>query len=275
LPEGKTFFSLYGVPRGGIAAAHHVARSCPLPCEVTYDIEEADFIIDDLIDSGATKSSYMESHTSIPFYALFDKRGVFKDTWLVFPWEVKDESAGPTDAVVRLLQLIGEDTNRGGLLETPNRVVKAWGEWCGGYNVDIGSLFKVFTDGAEQSDEMIVVKDIPFYSHCEHHMAPFFGTATIAYIPNGSIIGLSKLNRVVKAFAQRLQVQERLTTQIANAMEEHLQPLGVAVRLQARHMCMESRGVCQSGHTTVTNTLRGAFRTQPETRAEFLALCNG
>jgi GTP cyclohydrolase I len=119
---------------------------------------------------------------------------------------------------------------------------------------------------------MVVVKDIPIYSKCEHHMADIFGTATIAYIPNGKIVGLSKLSRLADMYARRLQVQERLTNQIADALFKHLEPKGVAVMIKARHMCMESRGICQQGHHTVTTALKGVFLEESETRAEFMAL---
>lgn len=163
---------------------------------------------------------------------------------------------------------------RPGLVETPSRVVKAWKQWTSGYDVDIGALLKVFEDGAENYDEMVMVKNIPIYSKCEHHLADIFGTATIAYIPDGKIVGLSKLSRVADAFARRLQVQERLTAQIADALEEHLRPKAVGVIIRARHMCMESRGICQQGHHTETSALRGAFKTDPSARAEFLTLAN-
>lgn len=163
---------------------------------------------------------------------------------------------------------------RPGLLETPLRVAKAFEHWFGGYAVDIPALFKTFEDGAEGTDQMVTVCNIPFYSKCEHHMADIFGTVTVAYIPKGKIVGLSKLSRVVDAFARRLQVQERMTTQIADAIQEHLDPVGVGVFVRARHMCMESRGICQQGHHTVTTALRGAIKDEPQTRAEFLALCH-
>ena len=117
-----------------------------------------------------------------------------------------------------------------------------------------------------------MVKDIPFYSHCEHHLAPFFGTVTVAYVPNGKIVGLSKLSRVVSAFARRLQVQERLTNQIADALQEHLAPLGVGIVVTARHLCMESRGIEQQGSITITSALRGVMRDSASARSEFLAL---
>jgi GTP cyclohydrolase I len=187
----------------------------------------------------------------------------------------------PINDVVRMQQIIvhdliaeviGEDVYRPGLVETPARVVSAWAEWTIGYTQDPAGLLKTFEDGAEGVDEMVAVVDIPFYSHCEHHLAPFFGTATIAYIPQGQVVGLSKLSRLLDVFAKRLQVQERLTNQVVDALMLHLAPRGAACKVKARHLCMESRGVRQQGHHTVTTALRGAFKEQPETRAEFLSL---
>jgi GTP cyclohydrolase I len=179
----------------------------------------------------------------------------------------------PQAVISALLQIAGEDATREGLLETPARVVKAWQQWTRGYSMRAEDILKVFEDGAQDYDGMVLVKDIPIYSKCEHHLADIFGTACIAYIPNGKIVGLSKLSRLADMFARRLQVQERLTTQIANALQEHLQPLGVGVLVRARHMCMESRGICQQGHHTVTTALRGAMKDDARTRAEFLQAC--
>lgn len=172
-----------------------------------------------------------------------------------------------------VLEAIGENPDREGLLETPKRVVKAWGEWFNGYAADPKAVLKTFEDGAELcGDEMVVVKDLDFYSHCEHHMAPFFGKAHVAYIPDKRVVGLSKMPRLVDIFAHRLQVQERLTNQIANAIEEHLAPKGVGVIVQATHFCMCSRGVNKQGSTTITSALRGAIKDKPEARAEFMGL---
>lgn len=174
--------------------------------------------------------------------------------------------------VRRLLELVGDDPGREGLHETPMRVAKAWAHWCRGYGQTASDVLKVFEDGAESCDEMVIVKDIPFYSHCEHHLAPIFGTATVAYIPDGKIVGLSKLSRLVDLYARRLQVQERLTNQIADALAKHLAPQGIGVLIRARHLCMESRGVCQQGHHTITSALRGVMRDNDRTRNEFLNL---
>jgi GTP cyclohydrolase I len=172
----------------------------------------------------------------------------------------------------RLLHHLGEDPNRQGLIETPRRVEKAWRHWVSGYGQDPAAILKVFDDGAEEYTELIVVRGIPVYSHCEHHLAPFFGTATVGYTPNGKIVGLSKLTRLVDCFARRLQVQERLTMQIANALMQHVAPLSVGVVIRCRHMCMESRGIQTRGEETVTSALLGEMRTSQALRCEFLDL---
>src|ERR1035437_244780 len=174
-------------------------------------------------------------------------------------------------SVREILNVIDPDPGRQGLEETPLRVAKAMEFWTSGYDKDPKSVLKVFEDGGEGYDEMVMVKSIPIYSQCEQHMAAIFGTATIAYIPNGKIVGLSKLSRLADIFARRLQVQERLTAQIADALWTHLEPKGVGVILRCRHLCMESRGLCQQGHHTITSALRGVMK-QGEPRDEFLKL---
>lgn len=271
-PTGSVF-KVYPVPRGGISAA--LALSAHLPIFLVEQPHIADIIVDDLIDSGATKERLNVEFPHTPFYALIDKRDTeWGQSWVVFPWEINNDAYVDTaeDNIRRLLQFVGENPKRGGLLETPHRVTKAWKYWCSGYGQDVGSIFKVFEDGAEKHDQMVTVADLPIYSHCEHHMAPIIGTVTIGYIPNGKIIGLSKLSRLADVFALRLQVQERMTDQIADAIQEHLEPVGVGVCIKARHLCMESRGVCKQGHHTITTALRGAIKDEPSARAEFLQL---
>lgn len=168
--------------------------------------------------------------------------------------------------------LANGESVREGLRETPNRVAKAWMFWTSGYDKDPAQILKTFDDGAKNYNQMVIVKDIPFYSKCEHHLADIFGTASVAYIPNGKIVGLSKLSRLVDCFARRLQVQERMTNEIASAIDFHLKPLGVGVLVRARHMCMESRGISQQGHHTITTALHGVMLTEPQTREEFLTL---
>ncbi len=171
-----------------------------------------------------------------------------------------------------LLRFIGEDPEREGLRETPARVVKAMAEHFGGYGEDPEQhLRRTFTE-VEGYDELVLVSDIEVYSHCEHHMVPFVGKAHVAYIPDGRVVGLSKLARVVDIFAHRLQVQEKLTAQIADAIHEVLAPQGVAVIIQAQHFCMCYRGVRKPGSWTTTSKLHGAFLREAATRQELLML---
>lgn len=172
----------------------------------------------------------------------------------------------------RLLRSLHEEPDRPGLRETPVRVARAWAHWTSGYAQDPAEILKVFKDGAEEYNQLIVVRDIPVYSHCEHHLAPFFGTATVGYVPNGRIVGLSKLTRLVDCYAKRLQVQERLTQQVAHALMTHLSPSAVGVVVRCRHMCMESRGIRAIGEETVTSAMLGELLTNLGMRTELLAL---
>ena len=169
-----------------------------------------------------------------------------------------------------LLTEIGENADRVGLRRTPHRVARAWEYITNGYHIDIekilnGAIFE------EKYDEMVVVKDIDFFSMCEHHLLPFYGRAHIAYIPNGKIVGLSKLPRIVEVYARRLQVQERMTREIADTITKYLNPVGVAVVCEARHMCMMMRGVEKQNSVTTTSAMMGAFK-ESQTRAEFMTL---
>lgn len=175
------------------------------------------------------------------------------------------------DPFKQLLQSV-EDPDREGLRETPRRFMEAFRFWTSGYGEEPARILKSFGDGADGYDQMVFVSDIPFYSLCEHHLAPFFGVAHVAYIPRHRIVGLSKIPRLVDCYARRLQVQERLCNQVADALHTHLSPVGVGVVMQARHLCMESRGVQKPGTITTTSALRGAIKDEPETRAEFMSL---
>lgn len=174
------------------------------------------------------------------------------------------------DAVREILIGIGEQPDREGLLKTPSRVAKMYAELAAGYHVDPEALINdaVFS---VSYDEMVVVKNIDFYSMCEHHMLPFMGQVHVAYIPNGKVVGLSKIPRIVEMFARRLQVQERMTVQIADFINEHLEPTGVAVVAEGVHMCSVMRGVKKANASMVTSAMRGIFRDDPKTRAEFMA----
>jgi GTP cyclohydrolase I len=249
----------YGVPRGGTIVAG-------LTGNPVQNIEDADVIIDDLIDSGATLERYKKYKK--PFVALIDKSEEYQNEWLVFPWELKenDEEETVEDNVTRLLQYFGEDVNREGLQDTPKRYVKFFREFLS------PPEWNCTTFEGEGYDEMIVQTDIPFHSLCEHHIAPFFGYGYIAYIPNKRIVGLSKLARTLETFSRRLQNQERITTQVAEFLQEKLDPKGVAVVLKAKHMCMEMRGVKKHDTYTTTSKLIGYFKEDQDARNEFLNL---
>lgn len=177
-------------------------------------------------------------------------------------------------AVRTLLAFLGDDPDRQGLLETPDRVIRSFEEIYGGYDVEIGSMMKMFDDGAEDTDEMVVQRNIPFFSMCEHHMLPFIGVAHVGYLPDQRIVGLSKLARLVDVFARRLQVQERMTAQISQALMDHLQPKGAACVIEATHLCMCQRGVSKHHSDTVTSSLKGVFK-EAKTRNEFMCFIAG
>jgi len=176
------------------------------------------------------------------------------------------------DAIKTLIRWAGDDPEREGLLDTPKRVARAWKEYCKGYNEDpAGHLSRVFEEVGGY-DEIVLLKDIPFQSHCEHHMAPIIGKAAIAYLPTDKVVGISKLARVLHAYAHRLQVQERLTAEVANCIERHLHPRGVAVVIEASHSCMTARGVRTPGVGMVTSRVTGVFRSDHRSREEVLKL---
>lgn len=247
----------YGIPRGGMYIS---AMLNPVNTP-----EEADVFIDDLIDSGKTRQDYAIKYNK-PFIGLFDKQNEeeLKGKWLIFPWEMKEEPI--EDNFVRILQYLGEDPNREGLKETPKRYIKFMKEFLQPKEFNFTSF------DAEGADEMIVQTNIPFYSLCEHHTAPFFGIANVAYIPNGKIVGLSKLSRTVDLYANRFQNQERITTQIAERIQKELNPKGVAVTLKAQHLCMSMRGVKKHDTWTTTSKMIGIFKEDDKARNEFLKL---
>ena len=189
--------------------------------------------------------------------------------------ESRHSQPGIEDYVRNILQHMGEDPDREGLLKTPHRVARAFEYLTKGYQQDPKEVINgaVFTE--EDYSEMIVVKDIDFFSMCEHHILPFFGRANVAYIPDKQIVGISKVARLVDVYARRLQVQERITTQVANTLMEELKPLGVGVIITAEHLCMRMRGVEKQNSIVTTSATLGAFRTHQETREEFITLVNG
>jgi GTP cyclohydrolase I len=191
------------------------------------------------------------------------------------PVEELADSTEFHDIVRRQLELIGEDPEREGLLRTPRRVATSLAWLTRGYEMDVPDVIGGALFDAEGATNMVMVRDIELYSLCEHHLLPFYGKAHVAYIPAGRIVGLSKLPRVVEIYARRLQVQERLTEQIASALDDVLQPQGVGVVIEAYHLCMMMRGVEKQNSKTITSAVRGLFRNDPRTREEFLTLAHG
>lgn len=175
--------------------------------------------------------------------------------------------------VKNLIEYLGDDPNREGLRETPKRVILSYDHLFSGYGQRVEDVLKVFED--DTSDQMILLKEIEFYSTCEHHMLPFFGKAHIAYIPNGKVVGISKLARILEIFSRRLQIQERLAQNVTEALMTHLNPLGAACLLEAQHFCMTSRGVQKQNSVMVTSSLEGVFRENASVKTEFLALIKG
>ena len=259
----KKGLKVWGVPRGGIHIAQ-ILNKLGI-AEIVEDVNDADVIVDDLIDSGATSKKYLDKVFWTP---------IVKDhtnpEWIEFPWE-QPKDLDNEDIITRYIEAIGDNPKREGVLETPKRVVKSWKELYSGYSDNAKQhLSKCFSS---DSKEMVICKDIEFYSMCEHHMIPFVGRAHIGYIPNGKVVGLSKLARTVDVFARRLQIQEQLTEQIANAMVEHIPEIqGCAVVMESKHFCMCSRGVGKQNSSMITSSLRGIFKKDGEVRKEFLSL---
>lgn len=277
-----------GVASGGAAPAHMLARHLETPVYKIHYIRpgqklafrpEHSIIIDDIYDSGATLAPWIAE--GFPCYALYARNGerALADglaafghdlegatQYLQFPWE---NEMGPEDAVRRLLQYIGRDVSDASVAETPRRYLS----WLNEFRED-QPLPKMTKFEGVSYDEMISVSDLTFTSLCEHHLLPFTGRAHVGYIPTdgGNIIGLSKLARVVEWASRRTQVQERMTEEIRQAIAEATGSDSVGVVVEAEHMCMGMRGIRKPGHTTTTSSLSGAFRTEPETRAEFLKL---
>ena len=233
------------------------------------ELKPNSLVVDDLIDSGKTLEKFTDNDKAVLYYKPYSNRNNLHysvreiDGWVAFPYE-EDASIDAENNFRRILEFLGEDPTREGLVETPKRYIKFMREFLQKDEFN----FTAFEN--EGTDEMIIQKDIAFYSLCEHHTAPFFGVAHVAYIPGEKIIGLSKLARTVRYYASNFQNQERITNQVAERLEKELKPRGVAVSISAKHLCMEMRGVKTHDTSTVTTKLTGFFKDKPETRAEFM-----
>lgn len=269
----KSYSGVYGVPRGGTYPASIIARM--LNVEQVYDpekIQPLTLIVDDLIDSGKTLSAFPNNDKAVVYVkagkinlCTFFGRGV-GDEWIVLPDE---GSSTIEDNCARILEYIGEDITREGLIETPSRMKRAYDEIFAGYRMKPEDVCKTFIDGA--CKEPVMLKNCEYYSTCEHHFFPFFGHISIAYIPNGKVIGVSKLARLVDCFSKRMQIQERMTAQIAETIEKLIEPKGVFVYCTGKHFCMTSRGVKKQEAEMVTMSYRGIYN-DPDIRAETLKI---
>lgn len=278
----KNYDGLYGIPRGGLIPAKDLSRLLKIPFISDDDsiTNKNILVVDDICDSGRTLEEFGGVDTAVlwcdpqskdvPTFCINmtgDKPG-----WVTFPWE-ETFAADAESLVVRQLEMMSEHPGREGLKGTPARVVKMWDEIFRGYDPKLSPKITVFpndNDGVKV-DEMITDTGY-FFSHCEHHMVPFFGEYYFAYIPDKNIIGLSKVARVIDFCAAKLQVQERLTKEVLDMIEKELAPIGCALILKGRHLCKEMRGVKKVNGQMTTSDMRGAFKDKKETRSEFLAL---
>jgi GTP cyclohydrolase I len=266
----KRATSVFGIPTGGAIVAVMVADLTGLPLVEQPDNDT--LVVDDLIDSGRTMQPFANHRHDALIRKSHSPKHLAPDAcemngWIHFPWE---SNTRPDDAIIRLLEFIGDDPKREGLVETPRRVLAALQEMTEGYQQSPAQILaRQFT---ERADEIVVLRNIQFQSLCEHHLLPFIGSVTLGYLPDKTIVGISKLARLVTCFAKRLQVQERMTTQIADAIMTHLNPKGVAVVVRANHLCMACRGVRQSETELVTSSMLGVFRDDPKARSEVMRL---
>lgn len=268
--RGIDLAGVYGIPAGGVPVALIVSHLLDLP--MLEAPVKGCLVVDDLVDTGKTFADY-PGHRDALYRKPWSPLDIAPDAtlveeWIAFPWEKQD--GAPEDGIIRLLQYIGEDPTREGLHDTPKRVIKAFKEMTGGYRLNAEDILA--TQFNEAYDQMIVLHSIEFVSLCEHHLQPFRGHAAVGYIPQGKIVGLSKLARLVDMYARRLQVQERMTEQIKQAIVDHLDPLGAAVYIEAHHSCMGNRGIRKHEGRMVTQALHGAMRDDGAARDEFMRL---
>jgi|TARA_Y100000296_G_C5153920_1_gene247932 GTP cyclohydrolase I len=282
----KSYDYIYAVPRGGIALAVALSQELKIPlAENPFFYDDKDkanvLVVDDIIDSGKTRVSYREfdfaclhkklhcqiDNISYPPTKTYSANPAIDD-WVQYFWEAGEEKA--EDAVIRTIQAIGDVPNREGLVETPKRVVKSWEELYNGYKQEPKDIFTSFSsDGYNQ---LVLLKDIEFFSMCEHHMLPFFGKAHIAYIPNTKVVGISKLARLLDIHSRKLQIQERIGEEVTKDIMEHLDARGAACIIEAQHLCMRMRGVGKQHSIMTTSSVKGTFLEDGNARAELMGL---
>lgn len=263
---------LVPIPRGGRPVAERLSVLLDLPILVSPT--KKSLIVDDIIDSGRTIEPYRNYDRAV----LLVKNGLTNLTnyyveeisgWAIFPWENTHEDM--TGYLSRIIQYLGEDVSREGLKETPKRILASWKHLFSGYDKDPKEFLKTFDK--DTYDQIVLLRDVEFFSFCEHHMLPFFGSAHIAYIPNEKVIGISKLARLLEVYSRRLQIQERIGEQITSFLVNELKAKGAGCILEARHLCMTARGVEKQHSVMVTSSLKGSMLKDQKTREEFLSLC--
>ena len=277
---GKIYRSIYPVPRGGIPVAIALSMKLGIPID-SKSLWHDCLVVDDIVDSGATRNKFKEydfaclhvkDYTMKEFHPTYSIS--FMNEWVEYWWEEAQDELPAEDSVTRLIQSIGEDPNREGLVETPKRFVKAWQFLFSGYDQKVEDILTVFN--SDGYDQIVLLKDIELYSMCEHHCLPFWGKAHVAYIPGKKLIGISKLARLVDMYSRRMQIQERIGDQVTNALVKYLQPQGAACIIEASHLCMRMRGVQKQNSVMVTSSLRGVFMDHASTaKTELISLIKG
>lgn len=286
--KDRQYDSIFAVPRGGYALAAYLSRHFGIPLVDTIDVLDFEnvLVVDDVIDSGATRQEY----TDFDFVALHNKihskykatppaitiyaNAVDSNVWIKYPWE-KNEST-IKECVTRMIEVIGENPNRSGLIDTPDRVDKMFKQIFRGYNPKEMPKITTFDNDKESCEYVnsLIIDKGYFFSYCEHHMVPFFGQYYFGYIPNCAIVGASKIARTIDYYAAKLQIQERLAIEVVNKMEEVLQPHGLILMLRARHLCKEMRGVCKHNSPFETIEARGwLLENRNGSKDEFIARC--
>jgi GTP cyclohydrolase IA len=267
--------SIYGIPKGGAPVAVALSRLLDLP--LVSQPDQCTLIVDDLVDSGVTMARFESNWTATLHCKPHSPRPDFVvetvDGWVVYPWEETEQSS-IQDNITRIIEFIGEDPTREGLLKTPSRVIKSWEKIFEGYKMDPAAIFTTFEpDGYNQ---LVLLKGIEFFSTCEHHMLNFSGKAHIGYIAQDRIVGISKLARLLDIYARRLQVQERIGQQVTSDLMKYLKPAGAACIIEAEHLCMRCRGVQKQNSVMVTSSLTGRFLEDSDAgraaRAELMTL---
>jgi len=280
----KKYSALYGIPKNGVIVASFLSKELGIPLlgsiQKLHKLKDI-LVVDDIVDSGKTITKF-SNYDCLTVISKVKKSQLPKNVkyvavyaeptdWINWFWE--NETVDKEDTVARCLEQIGENSRREGLLDTPRRVVKSWDKLYGGYKQNPEDILKT-NFSCEYYDEVILLRNIPLYSMCEHHLLPFTGKCHIGYIPGkcGKVVGISKLARLMEIYARRAQIQEQLTMQIGQSLVKHLKPRGVVVIIEATHMCMTARGVEKAGSSMVTSYMHGCFKDEPSARQEVLNL---